>query len=336
MVKFINFFKVYELNHVPNSCQRLQYPFSRSMIHAFTEMAKALGFVAAGFTRTGRPIHMDVYLRWVKAGKQGDMSWMGRNLDIREDPTKLLPGCRTVVSLAWPYPKEKPATPDGLTASRYTRPDALDYHVELKEKCRSLADGLCRQFPGERTRICVDSAPILERSFAQMSGIGFIGKNNLLIVPGYGSYIYLAEILTTADLPASEAQTPKDPCGDCTRCLDACPTGALEAPYSLNASKCLSYLTIEWKGDVDEETGKRMGDCFIGCDRCQEACPHNNGGLSSRRVVLPMAREFMDMDADTFERRFGRTALARPGLAKIQSNLKAICKNQGTKTRGRG
>ncbi|MGD8388198.1 MAG: tRNA epoxyqueuosine(34) reductase QueG [Desulfobacteraceae bacterium] len=306
------------------------------MIQAFTEMAEDLGFVAVGFSRPGPPLHMDFYLRWVNAGKQGDMSWMARNLDIRREPTKLLPSCRTVVSLAWPYPKEKPATPEGLTVSRYARPDALDYHVEIKEKCRSLAEWLCRQFPGERTRICVDSAPILERSFAQESGIGCIGKNTMLIVPGYGSYIYLAEILTTAELSAPEALSPKDPCGDCTRCLDACPTGALEAPYSLNASRCLSYLTIEWSGDVDEETGKRMGDCFLGCDRCQEACPHNNGGVSSRRIVLPPARDFLGMDADTFESRFGRTALARPGLAKIQSNLKAIWrknrrrKNQGT------
>mgnify|MGYP003934015981 CR=1 FL=1 len=283
--------------------------------------------MAVGFSRPGPPLHLGFYLRWVRAGKHGDMSWMARNLDIRKDPTKLLSGCRTVVSLAWPYPREKPATPDKFTVSRYARPDARDYHAELKERCRPLAEWLGRRFPGTRSRICVDSAPILERSVAEASGIGRLGKNTLLIVPGYGSYVYLAEILTTAEIPLQGATVLEDPCGDCTRCLDACPTGALEAPYTLDASRCLSYLTIEWGGIADEETAKRMGDCFLGCDRCQEACPHNTYGISNPRIVLPPARDFLDMTKEAFDRRFGHTALARPGLGKIQSNLRALNKS---------
>lgn len=294
------------------------------MMQAFIDQARSLGFAAVGFSRPGPPVHLDAFLRWVEAGKQGDMAWMGRNLAIRRDPTKLLPGCRTVVSLAWPYPKEKPATPDGFTVSRYARPDAPDYHQELKAQCRPLEEWLSNQFPGTRTRTCVDSAPILERSFAQTAGIGAVGKNTMLLVPGYGSFVYLAEILTTAELPIHTPEVPEDPCGECTRCLDACPTGALEAPYILNASRCLSYLTIEWKGAVDQETGKRMGDCFLGCDRCQEACPYNENGVSRPAVVLPPARDFLDMDPEAFDRRFGHTALARPGLEKIRSNLRAM------------
>jgi len=293
------------------------------MISSFTQKARELGFVSVGFIRPGRPLHLDAFLGWVRSERRADMAWLGRNLDIREDPTFLLPGCRTLISLAWPYSSQKPSSPEGWTVSRYDRPEKPDYHIELKARCRVLAEEIQRLFPESRTRTCVDSAPILERSAAQEAGLGFIGKNTMLIVPAVGSYVFLAEILTTAELPVPRHGTVKSECGDCTRCLDACPTGALEAPYRLNASKCLSYRTIEWKGDVDPRDGKRMGICFLGCDRCQEACPLNPG-KGSRKVSLPPVRDFFSMDETTFRRRFGHTALARPGLAKIRSNLNAV------------
>jgi epoxyqueuosine reductase len=266
---------------------------------------------------------MDAFLEWVRSERRADMAWLGRNLDIREDPSLLLPGCRTLITLAWPYSSRKPASPDGWTVSRYARPDRPDYHIELKARCRILAAEIERLFPESRNRICVDSAPILERSMAREAGLGFIGKNTMLIVPAVGSYVFLAEILTTAELPVSRPRTVESQCGDCTRCLDACPTGALEAPYRLNASKCLSYRTIEGKGDVGPRDGKRMGICFLGCDLCQEACPLNPG-KGSRKVSLPPVRDFFVMDEAAFRRRFGHTALARPGLGKIRSNLEAV------------
>jgi len=146
--------------------------------------------------------------------------------------------------------------------------------------------------------VCVDSSPILEKSVAWQSGLGFIGKNTLLVVPGYGSYFFLAEILTTAPLQYSVIDTIPDSCGSCTACIDACPTGALEKPYHLNASKCLAYLTIEHKGDIHPALGTKMNKCFLGCDRCQEACPHNTGPLTVN-VSMPSADEILHMEKNS-------------------------------------
>ena len=251
------------------------------------------------------------------------MAWLERNLSLREDPSGLLEGCRTVISLAYPYPASKPCTPDGLTAARYSEPRQPDYHGRLKGLARELARGIEGACPGTRTRVCVDSAPLMERSLAHAAGIGFIGKNNMLIVPGIGSYVFLAEILVTEDL-AFDAPAPMESgCGSCTLCVDACPTGALERPFYVDASKCLSYLTIEYGGAVGRETGKGMGDCFLGCDVCQEVCPFN-GERRAGDLSLPSTDEIMNMGKDAFDARFGKTAMGRAGLVKIKRNIQAI------------
>jgi epoxyqueuosine reductase len=188
---------------------------------------------------------------------------------------------------------------------------------------KGLADSIVDLYPGNKTRICVDSAPIVERSFAFTSGIGFIGKNNMLIIPGYGSYVFLVEVLTTALLKYFDAERFENQCGTCTRCMDACPSGALERPYHLDASKCLSYLTIERQGAVDGETGGRMGNCFFGCDICQEVCPFNKGG-SPIDPSLPATDELLDMGEKEFKDRYGKTAFARVGLEKLKSNIRAV------------
>jgi epoxyqueuosine reductase len=267
---------------------------------------------------------MDAFHHFVAEGRYGDMAWIARHTDIREDPSRLLKGCRTVISLAYPYSTKRPATPDGFTTARYTEPWKEDYHARLRFLARNLTR-LIRDFsPDSKTRICVDSAPILERDFAVASGIGFIGRNNMLIIPGYGSYFTLVEILTTAPIQTDASAVPMESrCGTCEACIQACPTGALEGPYRLNAARCLSYLSIEYRGKIDRETGKKMGFCFFGCDRCQEACPYNQGGFESN-VVLPPAPEWLMMNEERFNGRFGKTALARAGLSKIQSNLTCI------------
>jgi epoxyqueuosine reductase len=178
-------------------------------------------------------------------------------------------------------------------------------------------------YPGSHSRICVDSAPILEKSFASSSGMGFMGKNNMLIIPGYGSYFYLAEILTTAPLEFSSAEPIENQCGSCTLCIDSCPTGALEKPFYLDASRCLSYLTIEHKGVINGENGRKMGDCFFGCDRCQEVCLFNGGGIS-RQTFLPTTDDFLRMNDEDFKKRFGKTAFARAGLEKLKTNIQAV------------
>lgn len=250
------------------------------------------------------------------------MAWMARHAGLRENPSRLLEGCQTVISLAYPYPPHKPCTPEGLSVARYSEPTTVDYHDRLRKKAKLLARHLQGQYPGTRARICVDSAPILERSFAYQSGIGFIGKNTQLIIPGHGSFVFLAEILTTAALPFPESAPMEDRCGSCARCLDACPSGALEAPYCLNAARCLSYQTIERKRDVDMETGQRMGACFFGCDVCQEVCPLNR--KDEPEVSLPPIADILRMDEAAFQTLYGRSALARAGLQKIQGNIRAL------------
>lgn len=287
------------------------------------EAAGALGFVAVGVSPCQKPLFFDAFRAWVRAGKNGDMAWLVRHMDIRQDPGRLLDGCRSIVTLAYPYSADRPTTPDGYAAARYTEPGKPDYHDRLRRRAKQLAGFIEADYPGAKTRVCVDSAPLLERSFAYSSGMGFIGKNNMLIVPGHGSYVFLTEILTTVRMPETAAAPMDCRCGDCRRCVDACPTGALERPFSVNATRCLSYQTIEMKQMVDTKTGEKMGRCFFGCDVCQAVCPFNP---QERRdgVLLPSLETIQNMDEAAFNATFGKTAFARAGLQKIQGNIQAI------------
>ena len=292
------------------------------------EQAIDLGFVALGFSRPGEPLFFDRFQAWISTGKQGEMDWMGRHLDLRKNPARLLEGCQTVISLAYPYSHKKPCTPEGFSTARYSEPHKADYHDRLSIQAKIITAEIKRQYPGAKTRACVDSAPILERSFAFSSGIGFIGKNNMLIIPGHGSFLFLAEILTTAFIAHPETEFMDNQCGSCTRCIDACPTGALEAPHSVNASRCLSYLTIEKSGTIDDDTGRKMGNCFFGCDVCQEVCPLNEVDKSNAEV-LPSTNTILNMEEETFKEIFGKTAFARAGLNKIKNNIMSIRRNAG-------
>jgi epoxyqueuosine reductase len=279
-------------------------------IDPIVQKALELGFIALGISRPGRPLYFDHFKAWLADHKNADMAWLERNIHLREDPSRLFKGCRTILSLAYPYPSRKPCTQDGFTVSRYSRPDKEDYHAGLRRRCKELGRMIADVHEGARTRICVDSAPILERSFACASGIGFIGRNNVLIIPGHGSYLYLAEILTTAALTFSPVDPMDTQCGECTRCLDACPTGALEKPF-------------EHAGPLTAGTGKKMGDCFFGCDRCQEVCPFN-GGDPSTKISMPSTGAFLGMDRETFRRDYGNTAFSRAGLEKMKRNIRAV------------
>jgi len=293
------------------------------MLSSIVDRAKDLGFIGIGFSHPGKPLYFDRFNDWISDKKYADMSWLEKNSGIRKDPSRLLKGCRTIISLAYPYSFQKPGTPDGFTVSRYSQPNQEDYHYRLKRLCRELADMVGKMHPGSRSRVCVDSAPIMEKSFACSSGIGFMGKNDMLIVPGYGSFFYLAEVLTTTPLEFSPVKAVENQCGSCRLCVDSCPTGALEKPFYLDASRCLSYLTIEYRGAINGENGRKMADCFFGCDRCQEVCPFNNGDIS-RSISLPSTGQFLKMDEEDFNERFGRTAFARAGLKKIKTNIRAI------------
>jgi epoxyqueuosine reductase len=297
------------------------------MLSQIIQQAKDLGFIKVGFTRPSPPLYFEAFRSWISGKKNAGMSWLARHTHLREDPSFLLPGCHAIICLAYPYPKSKPSTPDGFTVSRYSQPDKEDYHLYIKELCKELIRLIDHLYPGNKARICVDSAPLLERSYAVSSGIGFIGKNTMLIIPGYGSFFYLAEILTTAHLDPSSEEVMNSQCGLCHACMDSCPSGALEQPFILNASKCLSYKTIEDKIPLNLHDGQKMGDCFFGCDRCQEVCPFNDG-KDLRRYIMPLINEFLQMDQYEFNKKFGETALARAGFEKLRSNISAMLRQR--------
>jgi epoxyqueuosine reductase len=292
------------------------------MNQVFVHKAKECGFIAVGFSRPTTPLHFDFFCRWLKEIEIGNMNYLKRNINIRRDPSRLLKGLNTIISLAYPYPASKPSTSDGYTTSRYSAPQEADYHLRLKELGKQLCTFIAEIFPESNSRVCVDSAPILERSFAEMSGIGFIGKNNMLIVPGYGSYCFLVEVLSTAQFTIPFFNAIENMCGSCTKCIDMCPTGALKAPFYIDVSQCLSYLTIEAKDAVDKETAGKMGNTFFGCDVCQEVCPFNK--KEPDVVALPPTKEILAMSEIDFKAVFGKSAFERAGKEKLKKNIQAL------------
>ena len=295
---------------------------SQNHFETLKSAAFNLGFIACGITTADIPIHYDYFVSWLKAGKYGDMEWLKNSSDIRKSLESLLKGCSSVISLAYPYSSGAPATPDGFKVARYSEPWHEDYHYRLKQKCKHLTKLLSELCPESKSRICVDSAPIMEKSFAVMSGIGFQGKNTMLIVPGFGSWVYLAEILTTAQYNSNNTPILNDSCNGCEECLNSCPTGALESPNLINSAKCLSYQTIEATKDISPSTGRYMGKCFSGCDRCQEVCPHNV--KTEDLISIPSTNELLQMKEEEFNLIFGKTSLKRAGLHRIISSINAI------------
>jgi epoxyqueuosine reductase len=240
------------------------------------ELAREAGFELSGIATLTPAATGAAYGRWLERGDQAGMAWMERHRALRHDPRGLLPGARSalVVGLRYAPLAGEPAPPAGSIwprVARYAR--GRDYHLVLRERLERVAGALRAQFPEAATRACVDTAPLLERELAARAGLGAVGKNTNLLHPRFGSWFLLGELLTTLDL-APDAPLA-DLCGDCTRCLDACPTGALPAPYRLDANRCLSYWTIEHRGEIAEAYREHVAEHLFGCDVCQEVCPWN-------------------------------------------------------------
>ena len=270
------------------------------------QLAADLGFALCGIAEARPSEHAEHVREWIAAGQHGTMDYLARNLEPRLDPRHILEGVRSVICVADYFGPESPATGGGREGAvshenqapptghvaRYAQFD--DYHRTIKKRLHRLADALAERAPGERFRACVDTAPVLEREHAARAGLGWLGKNTLLIHPALGSYMLLGTIVTTLDIaPASPAPPlvpPADHCGSCTRCIDACPTQCIENPddtgrRSLDATRCISYLTIEHRDVIDASLHEAMGDWVAGCDVCQEVCPFNqrHEGPEARR-----------------------------------------------------
>ena len=303
-------------------------------------LATSLGFVRVGFARADVPEREASALRaFIAEERHGDMGWMARTLDVRCDPTHegMLPSAKTVIVLAAPYATGRAGPPNwgGLRVARYAL--GRDYHRVLGKRVRKIESMLRER--GHEARSGVDTKPLLERTFAERAGLGFIGKNACLIVPGLGSHLFLACVITSAEFPYGEPMGER--CGACTLCLDRCPTSAFVGERTLDARRCISYLTIEHEGPIDVARRDETEDWAFGCDLCQDVCPYNHGrGGDTRpdeafapdpRFTTTSPEDVLGMDEPTFASFAMGSPTGRPGRAGLARNIATALGNVGTR-----
>jgi epoxyqueuosine reductase len=281
--------------------------------------ARELGFSLVGVCPAVTPTGLARFAEWVEAGYGGQMHYLEKRADAYSHPRHVLDGVRSIVVLAMPYRSTRPAAaaPGMGRVSRYAW-GQIDYHDLIRGRLALLADLVHAEAPGAKTRGVVDTAPLLERELAQQAGLGWIGKNTLLLNREAGSWFFLAALLTDVELSHDTAMET-DHCGTCRACLDACPTAAFPQPYVLDASRCISYLTIELKGPIPPALRSPLGPWLFGCDICQEVCPWNRHVEPTSEPAwqptdgmdpVDLAALF-ELDEGAFRQRFRGTALWR-------------------------
>ena len=296
--------------------------------------AHRLGFALAGIAPATAADDFDRYQTWLEDGHAGEMAYLHTHAEARRHPSGVYPPVRSVLMVGMSYaPKQVTQSGHGRVALFAQGPD---YHAILRDRLKQLGRWLSERRPGCRGRVAVDTAPLLERGFARRAGLGWVGKNTLLIHPRKGSWIVLGALLVDIDLAASK---PFDSfhCGTCRACLDACPTQAFVGPGTLDARKCISYHTIERKGSLEEPWRVAIDDWLYGCDICQEVCPWNrkappgDDALAPRADLVSLdARELLGLDAEAFRRRFtGTTMYPRPGRSVLLRNAALVLGNTG-------
>ena len=263
---------------------------------------------------------------WLNQGKHGEMSYMANHFDLRTDPSKLVPGAKSVISLSYNYFTE--AYQEDLSAPKISKyAYGRDYHKVVRKKLKTLLQWIQEEIGEVDGRAFVDSAPIMERVWAQKGGLGWIGKNSLLLTKGKGSYFFLAELIVDLELDCDGPV--KDYCGTCTKCIDACPTDAIYAPYQLDGSKCISYLTIELKDKIPNDFKDKMGNWMYGCDICQEVCPINSRAQQHQETQFnPKAellakdrKEWEEITEEIFEKLFEGSPVKRTKFKGLKRNI---------------
>lgn len=299
--------------------------------------AYALGFDLAGIARLGPAESARVYDEWLARGMHGAMGYLSRGAEKRRDTRLPFPGAVSALVVAMEYGGREPAGP----VARYARGD--DYHEIMVERLRELQAWLGNRL-GEPVagKAYADTGPILERELAQKAGLGWFGKNTCLINPSVGSFTFLGSLLVALELPPDEP-FQADRCGTCTRCLEACPTGAIPGPRELDATRCISYLTIELKGAIPELMRELIGDKVYGCDICQEVCPWNvsfardlkEPAYAPREAILErdaraLARELLQLSQEEFSAAFRKSPMKRAKLRGLKRNAAVVLGNVGT------
>jgi epoxyqueuosine reductase len=261
------------------------------------------------------------------------MEYLHRRFEERTDPATYMPGARSVICVAMNYhvPLNEPSPGPSGKIARYALGE--DYHELMKGRLHALADWLRSAAPGAETRCAVDTAPLMEKELAARAGVGWIGKNTCVINAAVGSWLLLGEVITSLELPADEPAV--DRCGTCRRCIDACPTNAITEPYRLDARKCISYLTIEHRGEIEPDLREKVGEWLYGCDICQDVCPWNgHAAISLNPALQPRfesgslsADQVLRWDDETYRRALRGSAMKRVKLPILQRNARIVAEN---------
>jgi epoxyqueuosine reductase len=309
---------------------------------AIKQRAAALGFSRTGITRLERNPHAAELERWLANGHAGTMTYLNRQAEKRKDPRTVFPGAKSAVVTLTNYfhGAADPSQSSGQAPGAPPRGQckvaqyawSSDYHDVLGDRLERLAAAIRELVPGATTRCYVDAGPVPERELAQLAGLGWIGKNMMLIHPEIGSFTFIGVVLTDVEL---EPDPPfdADRCGTCTRCLDACPTQAFVGPRDLDARACISYLTIEHRGEFTERQRSQLGDWVFGCDVCQDVCPWNvsfaqetaDPGFAARaNVASPDVQALATMADEDFDARYAGTPFTRPGARGMRRNAAAV------------
>ncbi len=294
---------------------------SATLTDSVKALALELGFDLVAVGPADPPEHAQALRDWIEAGHAASMGYLERRLEERADPRRVLPGARSVVCVALNYYQGEPADPSWRPVARYAW--GRDYHDVIGPRLDRLAAYL-EEAAGARSRGYVDTGPVLERDLAARAGLGWIGKNTMLLSPRLGSWFFIGLLLTTAEL--AHDRPLEDRCGSCRACLDACPTGAFVAPYVLDARRCVSYLTIEHRGEIDTARRPGMAGWQFGCDACQDVCPWNRKAPLTRAAELqplqpyPSAAAIVAMDDEALRIRFKGTALLRAKPSGLRRN----------------
>ena len=293
------------------------------------QQAKRLGFDYCGVSKAEFLEEEAPRLeKWLKLKMQGEMHYMENHFDKRLDPRLLVEGSKCVISLLLNYFPSQTQNPTAPQISKYAYGN--DYHDVIKSKCKELVEMLKAEIGEFNGRCFVDSAPVMDKAWASRSGLGWIGKNTNLINKKSGSFFFVAEIICDLDL---EFDSPiKDYCGTCTMCIDACPTQAIVAPYTVDGSKCISYLTIELKNSIPGEFKEKMNDWVFGCDICQDVCPwnrfskpHSEPLFENKTGLLDWSRnEWQEITEETFKKVFSKSAVKRTKFSGLQRNIKFL------------
>ncbi len=299
--------------------------------------AERLGFEGCGFSQAGFLEDEAIRLeQWLKSQKHGEMGWMENHFDKRVDPTKLVPGAKSVVSVLCSYHQPEMASShiadeDNPKISKYALGE--DYHFVLKDKLFQLFEFTKQLNGGLEGRVFVDSAPVMDKAWAVKSGLGWMGKNSNILNRTHGSWFFLGEMIV--DVPFDYDSPVTDHCGSCTRCIDACPTDAITEPYQVDGSKCISYFTIELRDEIPSEYHDKLGNWIFGCDICQDVCPWNRKAkpgseerLFAREPLLSQNLEYWEeLDLMEFRKMFKNNPVKRTKFDGLKRNVDAIKKN---------